>query len=164
LAVTYPTDPPYQITSLGLRLWNTRALPRIPQAKADIIVARLEARIAEINGDDQYVYVVDEVRVFGSYLGSEPELGDVDIAFRLEARSCYVDNLGEAIMHRAKLSGRRFNSCAEEVAYPQQEIQRLLKRVSRYVALHTIEELNKIEEATGCLVMSRVLFRQNPAV
>jgi hypothetical protein len=51
LAATYPIDPPpYQITSLGLRLWNTRALPRIPRAKADIIVARLEARIAEING------------------------------------------------------------------------------------------------------------------
>lgn len=79
-------DDRYVLTDTGMSLRAASATRRFKRERADKAVARLLEVVAEINADPIYMHDVASVAVFGSYLTTEPDLGDVDVAVELRAR------------------------------------------------------------------------------
>lgn len=77
----------YQQGEYATRLTNARFLKSITRERADALIAGLLQRIQAVNEDKEFLYKVAEARVFGSYIDSaRADLGDVDVAIRLERR------------------------------------------------------------------------------
>jgi len=141
----------YEPTELGRRLRNTKAYKRISRSKGMEILKRLRHAIEAINADEALVYRVEEIYVFGSMLNGGEDIGDVDIAFRLEPRNGLAGKeLVETNLVRARQSG--FRGCrnyVDQLFYGEHEVQRLLKRPSRRISLHEIEELDEMHIAAA---------------
>jgi predicted nucleotidyltransferase len=142
----------YEVTDLGQRLKNAKALRRIGRDKAHEIVCRLKARVTQINANDDYVYRVKELRVFGSYVDGSADLGDVDVAVELEVRPQYAGDIVGASRNRARAAGKQVKSFMDEIAYGEREVRGALKGVSRHLSLHSMDDLR------GINARSEVLF------
>jgi hypothetical protein len=135
------------------RLANAKLLKPIDRKKADELVAGLLQRIKKVNVNDYYLYVVDEVRLFGSYIdASRHDFGDVDAGVKLARRSAHrrlVDQLEE----REQQGGpERFGSYVDWLRYPELEVMRFLRNRSRYLSLRNMHQLEELG-ATATLVL-----------
>jgi predicted nucleotidyltransferase len=145
----------YECGPQGPRLASARLLKAITRAKADAIIAAFLQRVERVNEQPELLERVCEVRVFGSYLEERDDLGDVDIAVRTERKEkSGKDWVGESLQ-RADESGRTFSNFIDRVLYGHTEVMRLLKAGSRYLSLHTMDDLEKIGAA------SKVLFKDS---
>jgi hypothetical protein len=77
----------YRASAAGRRLRNAKFLKPIPREKANLLFEGFMDRVAEVNRREELTHVVEEVRVFGSFLGDSPDLGDLDLAARLVRRA-----------------------------------------------------------------------------
>lgn len=77
---------PFVLTDTGISLRAASATKRFARARADKAVAKLLETVAQINADPIFPHDVDWVAVYGSYIRDEPDLGDIDVAVKLEAR------------------------------------------------------------------------------
>jgi hypothetical protein len=74
------------LTDTGVSLRAARAGKRLKRERADRAIDKLLNAIARINGDPVFLHDVAWVAVYGSYLGPEPDLGDIDVAIQLKGR------------------------------------------------------------------------------
>src|SRR5437773_6502052 len=65
---------------------NAKFVRRITRPEAETLVAELLERVKLVNERDELTHRVTEVRVFGSYLGDKPDLGDIDLAIEFSPR------------------------------------------------------------------------------
>jgi predicted nucleotidyltransferase len=105
-------------------------------------------RAAAINTDPTLLHYVTELRVFGSYCTDAANLGDLDLAFKLERRKV-EGKWTDACLALAQASGRSFKNFLDELFYPEQLVKRTLKCGSRHISLHTTEELDENPEFGG---------------
>jgi predicted nucleotidyltransferase len=130
-------------------------LKPITRARAEAIIAAFLQRVKSVNERPELLERVCEVRVFGSYLETRDDLGDVDIAVRTERK----ENLGKdwvrKSLRRADESGRTFSSFVDHISYGHTEVMRLLKAGNRYLSLHTMDDLESIG------ARSKVLFKHS---
>lgn len=73
----------YQLSQLGSQVAEASAAKPIGRNTADRLIAELCERADEINGDQQAVYKVLSLAVFGSYLSDAQKLGDVNVVVEL---------------------------------------------------------------------------------
>jgi hypothetical protein len=128
-------DLPYRITLLGSSLANARFLKRIPRQRANVLVADVLRRADEINADDEMIYRVKEIYVFGSYLTDSPDLGDVDLCVTLEfkgEKGCIV----KSNLARAKARDREYMPYGQQLYFGEEEVLLRLKAKSPYISLH----------------------------
>jgi hypothetical protein len=105
-------------------------------------VDALLQRVRQVNADDELPYVVEQVILFGSYLGDGARVNDVDVAVRLRRRSADEGRSQRQYRERvrqARRDGRMFHSTIEQVLWPQLEVMRMLKSGSRVLSLHDAE-------------------------
>lgn len=134
----------FRATVRGNALRMSRMWKRIPRAKGDEILARLRERIAAINADSYYLYVISEARAFGSYAEGAEEIGDIDIAVKLSDRPPLSrSEVIEESRARADDSGKAINALAS-MFYGEEEVRRELQKVSRYISLHSMEQLERL--------------------
>jgi predicted nucleotidyltransferase len=143
----------YECGPQGSRLASARLLKAITRQKADVIIATLLQRVEMVNARPELLERVCEVRVFGSYLEERDDFGDIDVAVRTERKEGSGKNWVRESLQRAEMSGRTFSSYLDRLFYGHTEVMRLLKARSRYLSLHTMDDL----EAIGAL--SRILFK-----
>ena len=143
----------YECGPQGSRLASARLLKPITRQKADVIIARLLQRVEMVNARPELLERVCEVRVFGSYLEERDDFGDIDVAVRTERKEGSGKDWVRESLRRAEMSGRTFSSYLDQLFYGHTEVMRLLKARSRYLSLHTMDDL----EAIGAL--SRILFK-----
>jgi predicted nucleotidyltransferase len=122
---------------------------------ADRKVREFLDRIHQVNSSQQFLHRVRQALLFGSYLTDRPRINDIDIAVELVYKIDDPDQRAAAIqakVREARQAGRRFDSIADEVFWPSQEVRLFLKSRSRAISLHTTEDgILKIAE-------TRVLF------
>src|SRR5258708_4948767 len=99
-------------------------IPRITRQKAQHILGTLLKRVDEVNSD--LLYSVAEVHVFGSYLTSSDDLGDVDVAIRLAACG-RGPGWAQKNIARAEASGLSSLRYVDQLFYGQREVRQLLK-------------------------------------
>jgi predicted nucleotidyltransferase len=143
----------YECGPQGSRLASARLLKPITRQKADVIIARLLQRVERVNARPELLERVCEVRVFGSYLEERDDFGDIDVAVRTVRKEGSGKDWVRESLRRADMSGRTFSSYLDRLVYGHTEVMRLLKARSRYLSLHTMDDL----EAIGAV--SRILFK-----
>lgn len=142
----------YECGPQGPRLGSARLLKAITRQKADVMIATFLQRVESVNARPELLERVCEVRVFGSYLEERDDLGDIDLAVRTERKEESGKDWVRESLRRADMSGRTFSTHLDRISYGHTEVMRLLKARSRYLSLHTMDDL----EAIGA--PSKILF------
>lgn len=135
--------PVWKLTIRGRALSMASAARPIRRATADRLLREFLDRVDAVNADAGLGYRVTEVAVFGSYLGSDGTLGDVDVGVRLESRlSPGVDPVahGAARVDLAKENGRVFRSWFDELTWSYKEVWLRLRSRSRGLSLHYLDK------------------------
>jgi hypothetical protein len=130
----------YRVTDKGHAVGMKTLVPRMSRAKAEALLKDTLERIANVNADPELLFWVTEARVFGSYLTDAGDLGDLDLAIKLERKQIESDWV-KACHDAADRSGKTL-SFFHRLTYPETEVRRRIKnRVSR-ISLHDTSELD----------------------
>jgi predicted nucleotidyltransferase len=103
-------------------------------------------RVRLVRDDSRFLYRVTLLAVFGSYLTDKDRLGDIDIAFKLEAKEKDRDKATALAQEHTRKSGRQFRNMVEEIFWPENEVLLFLKSRSRSLSFHEYAEV----EQMGC--------------
>jgi hypothetical protein len=142
----------YQHGPDAARLCNARFMKRMKRAKADKMVSDLLERARAINARPELVVGIGKICVFGSYLTTESDLGDIDLAVEYARKTSGRENT-QWSLRRARESGRQFSNFGEELFFGDREVAVLLRNRNAYLSLHTMDEMNSIK------AVNRVIFR-----
>jgi predicted nucleotidyltransferase len=141
----------YRLTPIGKSIALSSPYKRMTRAQADALVGKFLAAVEAINASECYIYRVHEVRVFGSYLADRADLGDVDIAVALAPRPEYASS--PEVLERANrqryAQSNRYADLYCQLNFGSYEVARILKRVSRRISLHPIDDLTDIMRKAG---------------
>ncbi|HEV8082689.1 MAG TPA: hypothetical protein VGP55_05780 [Chitinophagaceae bacterium] len=135
-------------TEMGRRLAVTRANPLISRAKADLLLAELIERVETVNNNPDFVYKVENLKVFGSYLSDQETLGDLDVAVKL-VKKVTGDEFkfkNEERIRFAYKNGRTFSNFIDQIYWPYREVMLQLKTRKKGLSLHEEDDvLNRTE-------------------
>lgn len=129
-------------TDKGRSLAIARATPPITRAKADELLKELLERVSIINTNNELVFRVQSIKIFGSYLTNIEVLGDLDIGFKLVQRNT-DEKYTEKRKERIKLAienGREFSSFVDELTWPYKEVILMLKTKKKGLSLHNEDD------------------------
>ncbi len=149
-------EPIWEVTLDGRRMASAKAFKPISRQKAEDILGKLLKRIEEVRNDDEIIYEVEQVTVFGSYLANTPDLGDIDLVVDVRAKTKFTSDIGthsKRVIRNARRMGKTFRNMADEFAYPQDMVKQRLKKVSRYLTFHSDHELKELG------VKGKVIYR-----
>jgi predicted nucleotidyltransferase len=138
----------YLTTPEGNRLANASAARPITRATAKKALDGLLQRIEVINRDPQFPFRVSAAVVFGSYLSDKDRLGDVDVAIQLACRTddeAEYERLCDERIRLAYKGGRNLGGALKAIYWPRKEVFLRLKKHSRTLSLHELDELKKME-------------------
>lgn len=125
-------------TEKGRRLGVTRANPPITREKAGLLLKELLERVKAVNNTAEFVYRVETVKVFGSYLSDQELLGDIDVAVKL-GRKVEGDEFMKRNNERVKLAfrwGRTFSNYVDQIYWPHREVWLALTTRKKGLSLH----------------------------
>ena len=145
----------WENTLKGNALALASAAKPISRATAERNLAQLLERVRRVNEDEYFLYKVQKVVLFGSYLRPTQRLSDLDVAIKLapkETNSERQDLLEKQRIRAAEDEGRVFGNLLVQLFWPQLEVRRFLKSRSRVISLH--EASDGILEQTE----SRVIY------
>jgi len=131
----------YRITDKGHAVGMKTLVPRMSRAKAEALLKGALERIGNVNADPELLYWVTEARVFGSYLTDADDLGDLDLAIKLERKQIEGDWV-KACHDVADKSGKALNFF-QRLTYPETEVRRRIKNRSPRISLHGTDELDR---------------------
>lgn len=100
-------------------------------------------RVSAVNANNNFLFRVHKVLVFGSYLTEQNRLNDIDVAVELLHRENDPNKRKTAIracIRKVHEGGRQFSNIADEVSWPYNEVLLFLKSRSRAISLHPIED------------------------
>lgn len=129
-------------TDKGRRLSMATAAAPISKTKATGILNDLIERAKSINKNEDLVFLVERIVVFGSYLSEKELLGDLDVGVKLTRRyngSRFTKHNQERIK-LAKSGGRKFNNSTDELNWSFWEVMLMLKARKRGLSIHDISE------------------------
>jgi predicted nucleotidyltransferase len=139
----------YKATAAGRALACAKAVPRIGRSKADQLVEAVVQRIGLVNSNDCLLRYVAEARLFGSYIDpSVEDLGDIDIAIRLELRPVNGRDHKEYAFQRADYLGKSTDSSFRARFHCESELRATLVGRSPYISLHDMSDLEEIKAAS----------------
>lgn len=150
-------DTPFVVTTAGGRLGLASAARPLRRRTAEKKLAEFLDRVRGINADDHYLFWVERVIVFGSFLTGAERLNDVDVAVELACRIIDPQERWEAKQARideARARGRQFRNMGDEASWPEDEVLYALKARSRTIKIHRIDD-EVLKHTTTRLVYSR---------
>lgn len=136
-------DTPFVVTTAGGRLGLASAAQPLMRRTAEKKLAEFLDRVRRVNGDEHYLFWVERVVVFGSYLTDAEKLNDLDIAVQLSSRIADPDEwltAHQAQIGEARARGRRFGNIGQEISWPEDEVLYALKARSRAIKIHSTED------------------------
>ena len=150
--------PWYTVTSAGWSVERASAAPRITRRTAESALQEFMSRVQLANSNPRYLYTVKKVVVFGSFLESREDLGDVDVAVDLESRVPIERsrNWVEIFRQHASASGREFSTFDSEIDWPRQEVILVFKSRKRSISIQSW--FSFLELAKTSNLRSKVLF------
>ena len=127
------SDSTWEITKNGRRFAAASALKPIPREKAETLVSDLLKRVEEVHENDEFMYDVELLEAFGSFITDSPDLGDIDLALTLRRKEKFQGNWGELSSRQAAESGKCFSDFVEKLYYSETKVRRYLKKRSPYL-------------------------------
>ncbi len=131
-------------TVKGNALAIASAAKPLRRESADKKLTEFIARVKQVNESSYFLYKVEKVVVFGSYLSSEDKIGDIDLAVTLAAKAQDREEawrLNKERTREACEQGRQFSNIIDELFWPQREVFLMLKNRSRSFSIHSPDDL-----------------------
>jgi predicted nucleotidyltransferase len=137
----------YVLTEKGNALRMARTGASIKRHTAEKALDEFMKRVAEINEETSFLYLVKRVILFGSLLKKDAEkVNDVDLLVEVESRekdrSQYMRRFRERVAF-AKKAGRRFRNIGEKVCWPREEVRLMLQNKSRVLSVEFFDETQR---------------------
>ncbi len=123
----------FQLTDKGLELVRASASGTIKRRTAETALTGMLQRVEQYNSDEDKILTIDAVVVFGSFLSTKEELGDLDVAVKYHDRTG-ADRAKSAYAY-AERSGRSFSNFVEFLAWPDTEMCQILKARKRTIKI-----------------------------
>ena len=147
----------WKTTLNGNSLAIATARKPITRKTAECLLNAFLERVKAINDCPDYAYYVKQVVIFGSYLTDSPNLGDIDLAIRVEYRYNDILERSRNCQQRIELAlqnGRRFKTFWAEMSWPYTEVIRFLRNRSPSISIHDLKE----EGILSTSIPSKILF------
>ena len=129
----------WKTTLKGNSLSLASAAASLHRATADKNLKELLERVHQVKSNDNFVYYVKSISVFGSYLTNKQKINDIDLVIELAPKKT-VQSEQEAIekecREKAWESGRSFSSMIDNLFWPQTMVKLFLKNRSRVFSFH----------------------------
>lgn len=151
-----PRDALYENTVKGNALAMASAAPPVKRERTRQQLEAFIERVKEVNADNQFLYKIDTVVLFGSFLGDSATVNDVDLAIKLVPKITDRNKFHELLEQRIREAlndGGRFGNIVEQTAWPQTEVKRYLKARSRILSLHDLDD-GVLKEAESEVIYS----------
>jgi predicted nucleotidyltransferase len=135
----------WEVSDLGCRLCAAKAIKPLSRAQAEDLVAEVLRRVEIIREEEQFLYEVERLGVFGSYLSDVSDLGDVDLAVKMRRKPTVPWEQCEQFIEQAKAEGKIFRSIVEEVCWPELSANAFLRQGLRSCSFQpwsSVESLN----------------------
>lgn len=142
-AARYSDEQHYQRTLAGSTFSLASAAQPLTRKTAQKRLAEFLDRVRAANANEDFVYRVRKVLVFGSYLTEQARINDIDVAIELTLRETDPSKFRaamEARIREAYKAGRQFSSFIDELEWPDKEVLLFLKSRSRAISLHTTDD------------------------
>jgi hypothetical protein len=139
-AASFPNT--WTLTLEGASLAHAAAR-RIRRRTAERTLAALLPRAERVGKDDYFLYRVERMGVFGSYLSDAEFLGDLDIAIRMmpkERDQTRREQLFADRVEAAQAAGRRFGNFSQELEWPLRETLMFLRTHSPIISFHDLDD------------------------
>jgi predicted nucleotidyltransferase len=146
----------FELTIKGNALALSSAAKPLLRKTADKKLAEFMERVHQVNNEDRFLYKVDEVVLFGSYLSDKERINDIDIAISLSQKEKDPDkhmSLCKKHVKDAEENGRSFYMFLDELFWPSNEVWLFLKSHSRSISLHPIEQNKSVLDQTEVKVL-----------
>jgi hypothetical protein len=91
--------------------------------------------VGQYNSDPNKLLTIQTLVVFGSFLGPNERLGDVDIAVKYRHRDPNDPDRAATSLAYAERSGRHFSNIVEWLCWPETELRQILKGRKRTIAI-----------------------------
>jgi hypothetical protein len=151
----------YALTPAAKSLSCAKAVPRIDRSKADKLLADFLKRVDLVNDNDDLVFYVAEVRLFGSYIDpTANDFGDIDIALNLVIRPIVGRDWKDYATRRADSRGKSPYRYGED--HGRDEVRAILKARSPYLSLASMVGLEQLETKSQPLFRFSDDRRQSP--
>ncbi|HVU47649.1 MAG TPA: hypothetical protein VHD85_16070 [Terracidiphilus sp.] len=141
--------PWYTVTARGRDVVRASGAKRITRTTAATELSEFMKRVYMVNASSEYLYSVERVAVFGSFLEHGERLGDVDIAVDLKSR-VIIDKSRkwlDLFRQHAWSSGRSFSTFEEEIDWPRREVVLTLKARRRSISIQPWFSFVEMEKA-----------------
>jgi predicted transcriptional regulator len=130
-----PENGVYTFTEKGEELVRASAAGKVSRQTAEHALIGLLARVEQYNADPTKLLTVEAVVVFGSFLGINEKLGDLDIAVKDRRRNLDDPDPSATAHVYAERSGRHFSNIVEFISWPNTELRQILKARKRTIAI-----------------------------
>lgn len=143
-------EPRWVLTDKGNRLSIAKAIKPLTRDQADRIVADMLNRVMNIVHDDNHLFEVERLYLFGSYIQATADCGDIDVC--LDRRPKAKFNAGSAkwplspdhqVHHKRILAADSpsLSNFVEELTYPQLKLRRAVRGGKRSISMHETHNL-----------------------
>ena len=135
-------------TRKGHLLGLSKGNPPITSSKAKLLLNELNDRVKDLNENDDYPYMVDEVNVSDSYNPDLPILNDIDVSLKFKKRveGAEFEKKSEDRIDLAFKNGRRFPTYIEQIYWPEREVMLFLNTRKKGLNLHFVNILSGKEK------------------
>ena len=123
----------YKFTDKAGELVRASAASKVSRKTAEGALTGLLERVDQYNLDSDKIFTIETVVVFGSFLGTKDQLGDLDVAVKWSDRNRNDPGRAKTALAYAKQSGRRFGSFFHELAWAAIELPQILKARKRTI-------------------------------
>jgi len=125
---------PYTMTEKGKELSRAKCVSRMNRSQADKLFNEILERVKEVNNNPYYLYKINNIALFGSYITDKKDLGDIDIAFDYQFKRRIVktkDGLSNETKANMKRSDERnCNNFLKSLSFGLYEVSKFLKNRS----------------------------------
>ena len=146
----------YKKTTYGNAFCLSTAAKPISRVTADKHLKQFMERVHNVNKDLRFLYKVNWVRVFGSYLSDKEMINDVDLALEIDWKKNHPKVKGKKISEVALQhfidSNEGSQNIINQLGWPEREVKKYLKSRSRVISLHFDDKI--IDN-----VKSKLIFR-----
>jgi predicted nucleotidyltransferase/predicted transcriptional regulator len=139
----------FEFTDLGSSLVRASGAKKITRTMAAEALQAFMARVKAVNETPRFLYTVNAVVVFGSYLKNVGELGDLDLAVQLKSRIADAEQRVTRELEHAGSSGRSFSRFIDQLTWAHDEVMLALKARKRTISVQPWSSFIAMEKDTG---------------
>jgi hypothetical protein len=148
----------YIFTEKGEDLVRASAAGKVRRQTAENALIGLLARVEQYNSNPNKPLAVEAVVVFGSFLGANDKLGDLDLAVKHKLRNANDPDPAATAIAYAERSGRHFGNILEWISWPETELRQILKARKRTIAIQDWHTFMRMTVGSSDRFQYKVVF------